>query len=250
MISRTTSAVMSVPAPDAVSSAVRARRASPPAKRTNRSVASGEMVTPGRPSGWASARAITRSTSSSVRACRTSSIDRDSSGLTMLMLGFSVVAAIRVTQPCSTAGSRTSCWVLEKRWTSSMNRMVRSPWVRPRSRASSMAARTSFTPALTAANATKRRPLTSAARRASVVLPVPGGPHKITLVAASGSLSRARNGEFGPSKWDCPMTSSTPTGRTRAASGATGALSSNRSATTRRPPRGRSPRRPRHAARP
>lgn len=41
--------------------------------------------------------------------------------------GFSVVAAIRVTQRFSTAGSRESCWALEKRWISSRKRTVSLP---------------------------------------------------------------------------------------------------------------------------
>ena len=129
----------------------------------------------GQPSGWVKAREITARTVVVGGAESTSNIDRDSSGLTRLMLGFSVVAAISVIQPCSTAGSRTSCCVLENRWTSSMNRIVRSLRMRPISRACSMAARTSD-PALTAANATNRRPDTSAASLASVVFPVPVGP--------------------------------------------------------------------------
>ena len=59
--------------------------------------------------------------SSSVSGLRVSNNDRDSSGEMTEKLGFSVVAAIRVTSRFSTAGSSTSCWVLEKRCTSSMN---------------------------------------------------------------------------------------------------------------------------------
>ena len=60
-------------------------------------------------------------------------------------LGFSVVAPMRVTDPRSTAPRRLSCWALEKRWISSMNRTARVlniPW---RS-ALSMTSRTSLTP--------------------------------------------------------------------------------------------------------
>ena len=52
---------------------------------------------------------------------------RDSSGLTTEKNGFSVVAAIRLTIRSSTALSSVSCWVLENRWTSSMNSTVRRP---------------------------------------------------------------------------------------------------------------------------
>ena len=41
--------------------------------------------------------------------------------------GFSVVAATRVTQRFSTLGSSASCWVLEKRCTSSTNSTVCAP---------------------------------------------------------------------------------------------------------------------------
>jgi hypothetical protein len=89
------------------------------------------------------------------------------------------------TQRFSTAGSRASCWALLKRCTSSMNRTVCMP-VSPRSRrAVSMAARTSLTPAVTADSSVKRRLVTSLTTWARVVLPVPGGPHSTTDIAAS-----------------------------------------------------------------
>ena len=50
--------------------------------------------------------------------------ERESSGEITEKYGFSVVAATRVTQRFSTAGSSESCWVLLKRWTSSTNRTV------------------------------------------------------------------------------------------------------------------------------
>ncbi len=46
-------------------------------------------------------------------------------------------------------------------------------------RASASTSRTSFTPADVADNWTKWALVSSATRRASVVLPVPGGPHRI-----------------------------------------------------------------------
>ena len=49
------------------------------------------------------------------------------SRLTTEKNGFSVVAAIRLTIRSSTALSSESCWVLENRWTSSMNSTVRRP---------------------------------------------------------------------------------------------------------------------------
>ena len=95
--------------------------------------------------------------SSSVSGSRVSSRLRDSNGVVTLKNGFSVVAATRVTQRFSTLGSSASCCVLEKRWTSSMNRTVWVP-VSPSARlASSMTWRTSFTPAVTADSSRQRR---------------------------------------------------------------------------------------------
>jgi hypothetical protein len=137
--------------------------------------------------------------SSSVSGSSVSSRLRLSSGLMMEKNGFSVVAATRVTQRFSTAGSRASCWVLEKRCTSSTNRTVCAP-VSPSVRlASSTTCRTSFTPAVTADSSRKRRELVFAMSIASVVLPVPGGPHRITLSGAAPSTSR-RKGAEGPSR--------------------------------------------------
>jgi hypothetical protein len=112
----------------AASSAVSARRASPPARRTMWSSASCSRVTvPFRPRTSAIARRTRPRTSSSVseRSCSTS--DRDSSGDTTEKYGFSVVAATSSTIRSSTAPSSASCCVREKRCTSSMNRTVDSP---------------------------------------------------------------------------------------------------------------------------
>ena len=57
-----------------------------------------------------------------------------------------------------------------------MNSTVAAPLLRSRSRASSMTARTSLTPADSADMATNRRPVASETSIARVVLPVPGGP--------------------------------------------------------------------------
>jgi hypothetical protein len=204
----------------AASRAVRARRASPPASRTMWSSASFSRVTvPSRPRSSAMARSTRFRTSSSVseRSCSTS--DLDSSGETTEKNGFSVVAATRSTIRSSTAPSRASCWVREKRCTSSMNRTVDSPeWVRRR-RASSMTPRTSLTPADSAESATKRRPIALETSIARVVLPVPGGPYSISDAGAAPSTSR-RSGAPGPSRWSWPTTSSRVAGRMRTASGA------------------------------
>ena len=160
--------------------------------------------------------------SSSVSGCRVSSSDRDSRGEITENEGFSVVAAMRMTQPFSTPGSRASCWALVKRWISSRKRIVvcpyRSRWVI----ASCMTSRTSFTPAVMAESSTNRRPEERAMAWARVVFPVPGGPQRMIDTApgelASGS-ARATMGDPARSRWRCPATSSSDTGRMRTASG-------------------------------
>ena len=102
--------------------------------------------------------------SSAPSGWRVSSKERDSSGETTEKEGFSVVAATRVTHRFSTLGRRASCWDLEKRWTSSMNRTVSSPEAVRRLLASATTARTSLTPAVTAESSTKRRPEPRATR--------------------------------------------------------------------------------------
>ncbi len=132
-----------------------------------------------------SARLITSRMSSSLSGSSVSRSERDSSGPTTEKNGFSVVAPMNDTQRFSTAGSRASCWALLKRCTSSMNRIVWAP-VRPSwLRAASIAARTSFTPAVTADSSVNRRLVTWLTTWARVVFPVPGGPHSSSDIAAS-----------------------------------------------------------------
>ena len=67
-----------------------------------------------------------------------------------------------------------------------------------------MTSRTSRTPAVTAESSTNRRPDDRAIAWASVVLPVPGGPHRITDVAAAARRPDRRavtSGEPGRSRW-------------------------------------------------
>jgi hypothetical protein len=90
--------------------------------------------------------------------------------------GFSVVAPMSVTSPSSTAGSSASCWALLKRWISSRKNTVGSPLVLRRCAARSMTPRTSARPACTALSSSKAALAERATIRASVVLPVPGGP--------------------------------------------------------------------------
>ena len=90
--------------------------------------------------------------------------------------GFSVVAPISITRPSSTAGSSASCWALLKRWISSRKKIVRRP---PRA---ALAGARDHLAHLGAARPRRRESSSkaasacSAAIRASVVLPVPGGP--------------------------------------------------------------------------
>jgi len=94
--------------------------------------------------------------SASVSGSSVRSSDRDSSGEITEKNGFSVVAPTNVSNPASTPGSSASCCALVNRCTSSTNRTVRSPDVPNRCLASSIAARTSLTPAVTADNSVNR----------------------------------------------------------------------------------------------
>ena len=115
------------------------------------------------------------------------------------------------------------------------------PWPRSpsRFRARSTTSRTSFTPALTALIGSNALSVAPAMRRAIVVLPVPGGPHRITEERRSPSIS-ARSGRPGASRSRWPTTSSSVWGRRRAAKGArdcsrSSAAAANRSAAIPRP---------------
>ena len=152
-----------------------------------------------------------------------SSSERLSSGEITENDGFSVVAATSVTHPCSTPGSSASCCAFVKRWISSRKSTVRSPMKSRARSASSITARTSFTPAEIADSCTKRRPPEFARACAIVVLPVPGGPQRITEVPAESAPSAAArrcSGEPGRSRCRCPTTSSSARGRILAARGA------------------------------
>ena len=175
---------------------------------------------------------MTSRISSSLSGSRVSSSDRDSSGPTTENDGFSVVAPMNETQRFSTAGSSASCCALLNRCTSSMNSTVCVP-VRPRSRrAASMAARTSLTPAVTADSSVNRRRVTWLITWASVVFPVPGGPHSTTDMPASFSAS-LRSGVPSPVRCRWPITSSRVRGRIRTASGAAARAASSPAASKR-----------------
>ena len=109
-----------------------------------------------------------------------------------------------------------------------MKRMVRDAVRARASRAPLMASRTSAVPELTALSWTRRAPVWWAMRRASVVLPLPGGPQK-SMLNSSPRSTAARNTLPGPTTWSCPTNSASERGRMRAASGASAAaLSSGR----------------------
>src|SRR5690348_6854505 len=88
-----------------------------------------------------------------------------------------------------------------------MNRTVGGPPRRRSLRAASITARTSLTPADSAESATNRRSVAPATRWAIVVLPEPGGPHRITDMGAV-PLTSWRNGAPGARRWSWPTSSS------------------------------------------
>ena len=79
--------------------------------------------------------------------------------------------------------------------------------------------RSSATPANTAESATNSAPQASATRRASVVFPQPGGPHKIIEYGRPAASARD-NTLPGPQTCACPSTSANTRGRMRSAKGA------------------------------
>ena len=109
----------------------------------------------------ARARSITARMSSAGSGSRRSSRHLESSGVTREKYGFSVVAPISVTVPASTAGSSTSCWAFDHRWTSSTNRTVLNI---PSCLADCMILRASATPDATAESCCISAPTASASR--------------------------------------------------------------------------------------
>ena len=118
-----------------------------------------------------------------------------------------MVAPIKSTNPSSRAGSKASCWVLLKRWTSSTKTSVPRPSYLSRSRAPSRAALRSFTPLVTALSDTNSSSTVFASTRARVVLPVPGGPQRTTEPILPRSTT-ARNGPPSPVRCGWPTASS------------------------------------------
>ncbi len=116
---------------------------------------------------------------SSSSGFRTKTFDRDSNAALTSNEGFSVVAPIRTMSPLSTRGRNASCCALLKRWISSTNTIVRLPVMRRRCSAVAITSLTSLMPDSTALKARNSALVRSAIKRASVVLPVPGGPHRM-----------------------------------------------------------------------
>ena len=136
-----------------------------------------------------------------------------------------MVAPMRTMSPDSTWARRASCCALLKRWISSMKTTVRRPSRRRRSSAARRTSRTSFTPERTALIASKWAFVRRRITKASVVLPEPGGPQRMSERSWSCSIAR-RRGRPGPSTSSWPRISSSVRGRTRSASGASGRGSS------------------------
>jgi hypothetical protein len=133
-------------------------------------------------------------------------------------IGGSVVAPTSTIAPLSTWGSRASCCALEYRWISSRKTTVATCSRAAALRASSTTARSVATPSVVELRAANRAPVASARSRPMVVLPLPGGPHRMIDGSRPPSTSR-RSGAPGPSRPAWPTTSSRAPGRIRSASG-------------------------------
>src|SRR5437899_9756311 len=106
--------------------------------------------------------------------------------------------------------------------------MVRFPDVASASSARRTASLISLTPENTAESAINWASNASAIKRARVVLPTPGGPHRIIECGLPESNAR-RRGLPGPRRCSCPTNLSSDLGRRASAIGGTGAGAGNRS---------------------
>ena len=166
---------------------------------------------------WALAMMCAKS--SSVNDCNTYTAARDNNAELTSNEGFSVVAPMKVNKPDSTCGKKASCWLLLKRCTSSTNMMVRLPSRPSRAAtAKSTASRISFTPPNTALMDKNCASNASAIKRAMVVLPTPGGPHKIQLCGCPDS-NATRKAMPSPNTCCWPTTSAKVRGRSCSARG-------------------------------
>ena len=135
-----------------------------------------------------------------------------------------MVAPMKTMVPSSTWGRKASCCALLNRCTSSTKSTVPHPAARF-VRAASTAARMSLMPARTAEIPMKSAAVAFAASRARVVLPEPGGPHRIIEWMRPPSRAR-RSGLPSPTKCPCPANSASERGRSRSASGVCSAFKS------------------------
>ena len=164
-----------------------------------------------------SARSSSASIAASSSRRNVSTLARDSSAELSSKDGFSVVAPTRMMVPSSICGRKASCCERLKRWISSTNSSVPRPSSR-RARAASNTLRKSETPEWMAESCSKWRSVTSAKSRATVVLPVPGGPQKITDDSRP-ALTMRDSMPCSPNRWSWPITSASAAGRNRSASG-------------------------------
>ena len=172
-------------------------------------------------SGWpvsASARSSNCAIAASSSGLNVSTRARDSSAALSSNEGFSVVAPISEIEPSSMTGRKESCCARLKRWISSTNSTVRRPCAR-RWRAASNSFFRSATPVWIADTWTNSASACAPTSRATVVLPVPGGPQKIIEPSESAASSRV-SAPSGPVRCAWPATSESWRGRSRSASGA------------------------------
>ncbi len=158
-----------------------------------------------------------------VSGCSTNTFERESSAAFTSNDGFSVVAPMSTMSPASTRGRKASCCALLKRWISSTKTIVRAP----AAAAARLRRRHDLLDLLDAgehgAERARSAPaVISAMMRASVVLPVPGGPHRMIDCSRSRSIA-SRSGRPGARISSWPTTSSSVRGRMRSASGVPGA---------------------------
>jgi hypothetical protein len=130
---------------------------------------------------------------------------RDRSAALSSKDGFSVVAPTRITVPSSITGRKESCWARLKRWISSTKSSVWRPCLR-RSLAASKTFFRSATPEKIADICSKASSVSPASRRATVVLPVPGGPQKIIEPSEPDAIMRV-SAPSGPVSRSWPTTS-------------------------------------------
>lgn len=120
--------------------------------------------------------------------------------------------------PFSTSGRSTSCCALLNRWISSINKSVALPELARRLAAVARTRRISETLDSTPLNLSKRLWVRSAITCARLVLPVPGGPKKISDWMRSASMARL-NSFPGARMWLWPTYSLSERGRILAARG-------------------------------